>query len=458
MAFVSIDNPAGIQHHGGQMDWCRISPTRVAIVTFTVDNKALVQEVNYNAGATELGPASFLKQVTLRSQTNYTYLKPRIKSLGNDKLFIMVPASFAQTPTAAGTIRNVGTADYTALNATLDIPLTHTCIVAVRNADGTYTVDSQIDTRTQNIAEGNSYPTYGAPIDIDVNPNGLQILLRQPVGANNVAQRLVMKNTLTLAAGKLTAQAVVVEQAFSTQPQATLATAVREVLTPQLVPLKIYSVAPNFAQPWVAVYNAATAILAREYFNPAALDSWPAAGANATGNFLNLNAYLPIDIAAKTFLYTGGRQLNLGGNCYLNNNLLNAGAQIVNPLDSAWVTNDVAAVIGMAGEISAGENPATFPTPVYDHDAALSLNPLYHATPYNTGSSVRRLSIAFKKIVGGGLYVGPFDPVSTPYFTKDFYNRGAMIHRINDTAFWVIGCFREGAAGADKLGVITVKA
>jgi hypothetical protein len=33
-----------------------------------------------------------------------------------------------------------------------------------------------------------------------------------------------------------------------------------------------------------------------------------------------------------------------------------------------------------------------------------------------------------------------------------------MIHRIDDSVFAIIGCFREGADGVDKLGVITVKA
>jgi hypothetical protein len=456
MAFVSIDNPAGIQHHGGQMDWCRISPTRIAIVTFTVDNKALVQEANYADGVTTLGPASYLKQVALRLPSpQNTYLKPRIRSMGNDRLFIMVPSSFIALTAANGIARLYGTAEYSTLNSTIDVPYTHTCIVAVRNPDGTYTVDSQIDTRTQSIAEGNIYPTYNGPLDIDINPNGLQIVISQTGAANNVNQRMIMKNTLTLVNGEITAQAVTVAQVGVSQPQGNLAMAVREVLSPQLVPHRIYAYSTNYATSWAASQNSATTNIYREYWNinGGVADVWPALSANINGNHLNINAYLPIDIAARTFFYTGANNSALAGNCYVNSNLTNAGVMILNPLDSAWVTDKVACIIGQDNVY-----PPDAARPCFDGDAAYSLNPAYHAAPFNSNSQVRQLSLAFKSVEGAGVYVGPFDPIKTQYYTKDYFNIGPIIHRIDDTAFWMIGCFREGADGTDKLGVITVKA
>lgn len=455
MAFVPIDNPAGIQHHGGQMDWCRISPTRIAVLTFTVDNRALVQEVNFNAGATELGPASFLKQVTPRLPApQVTYFKPRIKSMGNDKLFIMVPASFFVLTNSAAEQRVYGTVEQPSLNPTTDVPYTHTCMIAIRNGDGTYTVDSSIDVRTQNILEGGAYKTLNTPIDIDINPNGLQVLINQPVlrTSGGLGNRLILVSTLTLTAGKLTGQSVAVVAVPSiTQNTGIMSLASREVLTPQLVAKKIFAYSHAVANPatWIGVQNTSNGAICTNYLDSDTVKLWPAT--NINGNYLNLNAYLPIDTNDK-FLYTGGLQVTLGGNCYLNNNLLAAGAQIINPLDSAWVTDSVACTIGMAGSVNVGENPVSYPTPVLDGDVAYSLNPTYSANNY-----VRRLSVAFKYIVGAGLYIGPFDPIVTPYYVKDFFNFGPMIHRINDTAFWIIGCFMDGPTGAQQLGVITVK-
>jgi len=325
-------------------------------------------------------------------------------------------------------------------------------MIAVRNADGTYTVDSQIDTRTQSIAEGNGYVCYNTPMDIEINPNGLQIIINQPVQANNIANRLIMKNTLTLTAGQITAQAVGVSQSFTPQPINTLALGSREVLTPQLAVQRIYAHVSNGVI-WANSSNSTVGSICREYWNGAVADLWPALAQNAAGNYLSLNAYLPIDIDAKTFLFTGADAAN--GNCYLNGSIMSAGIVVRNPLDSAWVTDTVACTIGMAGA-NVSPNPTTYPTPVFDGDTACSLNPAYFTS--NTNAAVRRLSLAFKSIIGAGLYVGPFDPAHTPYYTKDYYNFGPMIHRIDDENFWIIGCFREGEAGVDKLGVITVRA
>jgi hypothetical protein len=457
MAFVSIDNPAGIQHHGGQMDWCRVSPTRVAIVTFTADNKALVQEANFNAGATELGPASFLKQVTLRIPTQYTYFKPRIRNLGNDRLFIMVPSTFTPMTTANGIARIFGIGEYQVINPTIDLPYSHTCMIAIRNPDGTYTVDSSIDVRTHAVAEGNAYITQNTPMDIEINPNGLAVNIYQPVAANNTNSRLRMFSTITMSAeGKITGQSVGVAN-VGAQSASVLSMAIREALTPQLVPLKLHAYNTNtYATPWYSAQNAATCSISRDHWNNPAPDLWPLLAANVNGNYLNINAYLPIDIAAKTFLYMGASPTpNVLGNCYLNGNQINAGEFVRNPLDSAWVTDTVACAIGMAGA-SGGENPPTYTPPSFDGEVAYSLNPSYDPLP--GVNAVRRLSLLFKNIVGAGLYVGPFDPIKTQYYTKDHLNFGPMIHRIDDTAFWLIGCFRDGIGGEDKLGVITVKA
>lgn len=455
MAFVSIDNPAGIQHHGGQMDWCPISPTRIAIVTFTVDNKALVQEANFAGGVTTLGPASFLKQVTVRSQTQYTHLKPRVRNLGNDRLLIMVPSTFIQTPLHVTSATQVlyGDQQYAAIYLTIDVPSAYTFMTAQRNADGTYTVDSQTDARTQPLASdiSNGKTNINAPFTFVITSG--QIRVRQPMITNNNT-RYAFENILTLdGAGKISSQTIGAAS-FGAQNGSIAPIGVREALTPARESLDIFATCKALGTPYWSLWaNTANGAIVREYYNTPVAEWWP--NTNINGNFLNMHAFVPINISAKTFLYTGAHQTLVGGNCYLNDTLQSAGAQIVHPLDSAWVTDSVVAVIGMAGVLNVNGNPNAWPTACFDGDAACSLNPAYDAN--NTSSRVRRLSIAFKSLIGAGLYVGPFDPIETQYYTKDYFNVGNMIHRIDDTAFWIVGCFRDGAAGADTLGIITVK-
>ena len=459
MAFAVIDNPAGIQHHGGQMDWCPVSPTRIAIVTFTADNKALVQEANFADGETTLGPASFLKQVALRSQTQYTHLKPRVRNMGNGRLFIMVPASFTPLVLQVSTQAQVlyGDSQYGPIFPTIDVPYSYTFMTAVRNPDGTYTVDSSVDARTHILASDivNGKANYNAPFTFLFSANSIRV--RQPaITGNNT--RYAFENILTLdGSGKIISQGLGMAQ-YIAQNDSIAALGAREALTPNRESVDIFAVTRNLNVPnWSLHANTAFGCIVRDYYNqPPVMEFWPST--NINGNFLSPQAYVPIDIAAKTYLYTGAHQTLVGGNCYKNDVLLSAGVQVCFPLDSAWVTDSVVAVIGMAGELNIDGNPNSRPTPVFDGDAACSLNPAYHGSPNNLTSRVRRLSIAFKSVVGMGLYVGPFDPIVTDYYTKDYFNVGNMIHRIDDTAFWIVGCFMDGPTGEQKLGVITVKA
>lgn len=461
MAFVSIDNPDGIQHHGGQMDWCRISATRVVMINYTKDNKALLQEINYVGGATVLGTPTFLKQVPAGGPT-YRHLRSFVRDMGAGRVFVMVPTTFANMVSqgsTTGIALFVGNSSYS-FSPTCGTPTAWTCMTAVRNSDGTYTVDSSIDINMAVTATANYRDTRGAPIDIFIS--GTQILIRSFM-KTITANRFENKATLTLAAGKITAQAV-------TQTNTLTATAgmqvmgVRERRTPAGDVVRVYTYVSIVNNSGVDSWNnsganSATAKLIQNPYDQVADLPWPNV-AIAVGTYANPAAWLPISktdplnslhVGSVTY-FNNGLQPN-----YLNGNYTDGGTEVLNPLDAAWVTNNVACVVGYAAKY---DGTANMLQPMYmPGDMAFTVHPSYFDTAAaGYGTVVRKLSLSFRSLVGSGIYAGPFEPLDTGMYFKNGMNCGDMIHRIDDTAFWLIGCFMDSPTADPKLGVITVKA
>lgn len=461
MAFVSINNPDGIQHHGGQMDWCRISATRVAMLTYTKDNKALLQEINYVNGATVIGTPTFLKQVPDGGPT-YRHLRSFVRVLSADRLFVMVPTAFTnmQTGTAnADACAFLGHASYAALITACGTPSAWTCMTLQRNGDGTYTVDSTADIDMTVIGTSAYRPARGFPVDIFIED--AQILIRSLTKVTST-NRYERRATLTLVDGKITSKSTNTPLAVNTTSPAI--TSVRERLTPDGDVVRIYTgmsaIAASSQDVWAATNNNAASRLLRNPYVLASSDSpWPDSGVS-TGMYINPAAWLPI---SKT---DSLNSLHVGGTAYFNNGTLpnwlngnqaDGGTEVLNPLDSAWVAKDTACVVGYAAKYD-GTNAGT--TPVYfPGDMAYTVNPDYYDTAKGGfGTVVRKLSMSFRTASGAGVYAGPFDPADTGVYFKYGMNVGNMIHRISDSAFWLIGCFMDSPTADPKLGVITVKA
>lgn len=458
MAFVSIDNPDGIQHHGGQMDWCRISATRVVMINYTKDNKALLQEINYNAGVTELGPATFLKQVPDGGPT-YRHLRSFVRDMGAGRVFVMVPtifANMASSGTTSGPCAYLGLAVQSSLAATSGTPYAWTCMTAFRNADGTYTVDSSIDINMQTNYANSSRETRGVIVDIYVSAT--EILVRSlPKTVNQ--NRTELKATITLVDGKITAQAVT--QSPTTMAGIVAITNVRERRTPAGDIVRVYTFTVEANNVAASIWgNNQSVASSRLIQNPYTLyndAAWPAIGA-VTGMYINPAAWLPISKTdPANSLYVGSVTYFNNGVLpnYLNGNHTDGGTEVMNPLDSAWVTNNVACVVGLAAKFD-GTTANTQP-PFFPGDMAYTVNPAFYDVASNI-NAVRKLSLSFRSLVGNGIYAGPFEPFDTGMYFKNGMNCGDMIHRIDDTAFWLIGCFMDGPTADPKLGVITVKA
>lgn len=465
MAFVSIDNPDGINHHGGNMAWCRISSTRVAVLTFTKDNKALIQEVNYVGGNTVIGMPTFLKQITAAAQANM-HMRSFVRVLSADRLLVILPSTFVNLVTAAAstspTIYTGATAQPT-LAAAVGTPNTYTCMTLQRNADGTYTMDSSVNIDMTFTANANTRDTRCSPIDIDISPT--QILISQFLRTVTSGMRTVKRATLTLDAGKITAQSITQGSTLSGNSRYSSVMDSCEKLTPTGEVVRKYMLIDNSldsAQYYIAgSQGVASQILCENALSIAYDASFPANPWTTTlGYAISTAAWLPIDKTAKTYVYVGGT--NRYGNGIqpntLNNTWVDGGEEITYPLDAAWVTNSLACIVGQAGAPNTKGNPSQGPYLWLTGDMAYAQHPDFFVTPGGYGSVVRQLCMSFRNIQNNGVYVGPFDAVRTQYYTLDGKNSGNMIHRLDDTAFWLIGCFRDGIDGDDKLGVITVKA
>lgn len=456
MAFTVIDNPAGIQHHGGQMDWCRISPTRVVILTYTTDNKALLQEINYVDGATVVGTPSYLKQVPPAGPT-YRHLRSFVRDMGAGRVFVMVPTIFVTMVTGGTTtspIAYLGGALYGSLAAASGTPVAWTCMTCVRNGDGTYTVDSSIDINMAVTTDANKRETRGHPVDIFISES--QILIRALLKPTTL-NRWECKATLPLVAGKLTTQSVT-NGVVLTGGANTAVTSVREKRTPAGDVVRIYTYMSDAygsqAALWLNASNIATSKLIQNPYGQVLDLPWPPIPI-AVGMYVNPAVWLPISKTDPLLsLHTGSVAYFNNGILpnYLNGSFTDGGVEILNALDAAWVTNNVACVVGYAARY---DGVAVVPPMYMPGDMAYTVNPNYYDIGF--GTIVRKLSVSFRNVIGGGLYIGPYDPIDTGFYFKYGMNCGDMIHRIDDTAFWLIGCFMDGPTADPKLGVITVK-
>lgn len=465
MAFVSIDNPNGIQHHGGNMAWCRISSTRAAIVTFTKDNKAIIQEANYVDGNTVIGTPTFLKQITAAAQP-YMHMRSFVRMLSADRLFVMLPSTFLNLATGSSlgtpTVYTGSIANNVILAPNCGTPNGYTCMTLQRNADGTYTVDSSINIDFTFTTQVGIRDTRCGPIDIDISTT--QIYVRQFLRCTVVAgSRAVKQALLTLVDGKITTQSVTQSITNSGGSRYSCVLDSCEKLSPAGEVVRKYLItdydmdtSPYYASgQGVAALceDARTNLYSTPFPNPAF--------STTAGYALSTAAWLPIDKATKTYLYAGGSNRYNNGiqPNTLNGSWVDAGEEIPYPFDAAWVTNTLVCIVGQAGRESTKGNPAAGPYLWLAGDMAFSQHPDFFDTAKGGyGTVARQLCLGFRNIMGTGIYAGPLDAIRTQYYTVDGKNTGNMIHRIDDTAFWLIGCFRDGIAGEDKLGVITVKA
>lgn len=460
MAFVSIDNPDGIQHHGGQMDWCRISNTRVAIITHTKDNKALLQEINYIDGETVVGIPTFLKQIPSNGPT-YKHMRSFVRYLSEDRLFVMVPSIFvsmaadlaAQSPCAF-----VGSIYYAAHAPAVGTPIGWSCMTLQRNPDGTYTQDSVIDIDTSFLTDSIRRETRGVPIDIFIDNSYIQIrsLIKTPA-----SNRYINNHVLNMLNGRIQTQTQNWSAVVSAG--ASVIMNVREKLTParEVVRIYAYGQSSNYSsqfESWLTLSGRSSARLVQNPYNAVKEKEIPSSDTNnPVGMFVTPAGWLPISKTDHV------NSLLIGASLWFNNgilpNYLNGvqtagGVEMMNPLDVAWVTDTLACAVGYPTAYNGPEAQYPF----WPGDAAMSMHPSYESIASPQLSAVRKLTLSFRNLTGQGLYLGPFDPIDTGMYFKTCRNEGNMIHRIDDTAFWLIGCFRDSVEGEDKLGVITVKA
>jgi hypothetical protein len=449
MAFVTVDNPSGILHHGAHMGWCAISDTRLAIATVTTDLKVLVQEINFAGGNANLGLATFVAAIP-GTPTNKTIFRPKVYSIGTDAIMVMVPTAFATVSVrcALGNSRIVP--NQTGLGP---MPSFYSVFIMTRNADGTYTSKSTASLDFTSTSGGpNSYhQSYPGTAFELVSATPTQLVLMRPMQLVNISNEgntfpYVQEYTITLA-NNVIQSAVKAERGGATALASRNTTPydIRYKKLPDKSKVLVVSGGQVYSGPMAdspAVYRRISYDLLGAFPTISISAQYP----NAI-LYISPNAFLPIDAVSKHFI--------IGGNVNGANTAINTTSQqstnsiFYNPLDTAWITPTTLCVAGCPAGQGITDTVLQQTGPFFDHDMSASVNQSNNLGPWPLFLSMREIGAA-------GQYVGVFDPIQTPYY----YNPGMMcdnvIHRIDDTHFAMIGVFKADINAAPKIGVITV--
>ena len=456
MAFVTVDNPGGVLHHGGQMAWTTISDTRIAMVTITADFKALIQEINQVNGAPVVGAPSYITTLpTAQTPNAGWHMRPKIKYMGNDRVFVMVPTTWAAPSTAFRTFNwgnNTGVSEQTGTR----FPTVYTGYVMERNSSGQYTVKSsaQIDT-LYNVSVYNSSPHFALTItsasstEIVIN-RAIRITNQNNAGINNYKITIPVTNgVLGVPAGAMDSV-----QVYSGFQQNLMVAEFKTCKDMQGRSVEMYaidysaigsydnSVYRAIWQPPLRNGQRDSCYLLSGHSNYATL---PYRSAPILPN-LSLGGIVPISADVQGDFYaTGGNNPQTAAMF-----MANSAAMpdiLTNPLDTAYVTSTgIVCVVG-------GKNVTTVPTVVFDCDLGASLYQLFAGT---NADIVLPLKLSFRLPSGIGHFFAPNDPITIPYFYKERMNNNRVIHRVDDKHFWLVGCFMDSEVATPKLGVISV--
>lgn len=462
MAFVSIDNPAGILHHGGQMAWTTISDTRIAMVTFTADYKALIQEINQVGGAPVVGTPSFIAQVPADIQNAAYHLRPKIKNMGNGLVFVIIPntvVSLSNSDRGWGSIYSYSAG--TTARGNLRMPRVYTGYVMERNASGQYSVKSsvQIDTLDITGITANASAHWGLNISA---ADSTQIVIRRAIQRGSSTPALARNlSFLTLTIPVVDGVLGVPVRATDNHPyllqygQYMAASEIKTIKDQQGRDIEIVGTFSNTETNTETSNNHCVwslPVVDVEGDNCYLLGGGASHATVSKGilNYNNVNAFAMPSIDRKGEYYAMGN-IDLSTAVSYNGNYMAQPSAIYNPLDAAWVTS--AGVVCVVG----GKDTQATPYLTSDNDLAMSI---YIAAggsvAGNATDLVLPLKLSFRLPVMAGQYLGPFDPIQTPYFYKERMNNSRVLHKVDDTHFWLIGCFMADANATPKLGVISV--
>lgn len=449
MAFVTVDNPSGILHHGAHMGWCAISDTRLAIATVTTDYKVLVQEINFAGGNANLGLATFVAAIP-GTPTNKTIFRPKVYSIGTDAIMVMVPTAFATVSVRAVLGNSRIATGYTQLGP---MPSFYSVFIMTRNGDGTYTSKStaSLDFTSSSGGVNNYFQAYPGTAFELVSATPTQLVLQRPMQMVNISIEsnsfgAVQEFTITLA-NNIIQSAVKSERASTTAAVSrnTCPYDVRYKKLPDKSKILVYSIGQVYSGS-MADTPSTYRRLYYDYLGAIPIISTPAQYPNAIP-YISPNSFLPIDAVSKHFI--------IGGNVAGANTAINTASQqstnsiFYNPLDTAWITPTTLCVAGCPAGQGITDTILQQTGPFFEQDMSASVNLSNNLGPWPLFLSMREIGAA-------GQYVGIYDPIATPYY----YNPGMMcdnvIHRIDDTHFAMIGVFKADINAAPKIGVITV--
>lgn len=454
MSFVSVDNSGGLLHNGGQMAWDVVSPGHIVMATITADYKMLVQEINFSGGNTVIGKASFVKQLSgWTGSVELVHFRPRIVSLSDGKILVLAPATYASNPTISSSTPAIslptGTPTGRALlesQSSLAIaPLRYSFISMERDSAGNYKITGSIDLDTAEVS-GNTTRGFVStfnPLELFSKSASSVEFRRNSITYSTANTAAYFKKiTITLLDGVVTGGTTLDTDASATISNGSVLYDVRTVLDRSGNPVKIYTVGPRGSNSYLGYTTPlylSNQWYAEAYPSGVVASRADVGGAVGMGSYIGPGSYAPMEkTGVDCFVICGNSD---GANQAVNNNYSSSGHLIYTALDTAWVTSAVVCIL-------------TCPTSTaYGHTLDADITAAIRGKTYG---SVIPLSLSFREIAGAGTYVGTTDPIPTPYYAEQFKNVGNIIHRIDDTHFWLVGCFKADADSDSKLGVITV--
>lgn len=449
MAFVSIDNPSGIFHHGGQMAWDAVSDTRVVMVTITTDFKVLVQEINQVSGAPIVGTPSFVAAITAPGILATHYMQPKVKSIaGTDLIFVMVPTAFAAgSPILSTAYTLAGTQKAFAYitagwDTRIKVPTSYTGYILERDSSGRYTVKSSTSITPFNGSLGQQQTTPLYKLFIE-SATSTAIRLRKACHwtAYNNSSSSIMDATLTgstisnfttslgantmpvVARSNVVCDAKRVRDKNGKYSNLTFMAGVPHNLSTDMT--RVCHGLWNDASQYVPISSSVAYA--------------PYGKANSHGT---LASTVLIDKDADKFFAVGNNVV--GQNTLINAaefSYSGAGAPLFTPLDTGFVSS-----VGVICVVGGTSTPG---------DVLLDADLGYSIETGDQGSTIP-LKLSFRLLLGAGQYVSPTDQYLTPYFYKSMMNNNQVLHKVDDTHFWLIGCFMADENATPKLGVISV--
>nr|DAF93762.1 MAG TPA: hypothetical protein [Myoviridae sp. ctshb19] len=462
--FVSVSNPDGIQHHGGQMAWDAVSDDRVVMMTYTKDNKALIQEINNSGGMPVVGPASHVANVEnlITSGSNPTahHMRPKICAVkGTDYVVAIIPQSFVRiivtTSTTQPAIVGIGrcaayvkraSAEITADAPYAAMPATHMAVLLQRDTGGLYKVLDSIAIPEYTISANTLWnPRYAVDLEF---VSTTSVIFRQyyRMQAAAVGGLQTAASTLDIAGGKLTLTQTT-QTVFSMATTAMItAYGVKKVRDRNGVYQRILALSDHngfIASQMDYWYNMPYGIRAKD-------GGWLCGTQQGDSCARSTpSSVVLLDSAAQDTYYAVGHSV-AGSNTLMHNSALTYLGNtrpVFSPIDTGFVTQDIVCVIGGA---DTSLSALTETTAVTDSDLAYSI-------AAKDKGDIRSLKLSFRMITGSGHFAGPFDPVTLPYWYGCTTNNLQILHKVSDTNFWLIGCWMDSDSAEPKIGVISVK-